>query len=87
MKVQISLDDDLMQRIDDCAERNYISRSGLISLACTQYLQQADLIDAVVRISYSCQKVADTGVADDEIKKQLDDFQRLVHFVVSKQKK
>ena len=81
MKVQISLDDDLMERIDACADRSYMSRSGLISLACTQYLQQADMIDAVVRISYSCQKVADTGVLDDETKKQLDDFQRLVHFV------
>ena len=81
MKVQVSLDDDLMQRIDACADRNYMSRSGLISLACTQYLQQADMIDAIVRISYSCQKVADTGVVDDETMQKLDDFQRLVGLV------
>ena len=36
MKVNISLDDELMKRLDDYADRNYMSRSGLISLACTQ---------------------------------------------------
>lgn len=81
MKVQISLDDDLMERIDACAERSYMSRSGLISLACTQFLQQSDMIDAVKRISFACQKAADTGIVDDETKKQLDDFQRLVGFI------
>ena len=81
MKVQISLDDDLMERIDACADRNYMSRSGLISLACVQFLQQSDMVDAVKRISFACQKVADTGTLDEETKKQLDDFQRLVGFV------
>ena len=81
MKVQISLDDDLMERIDACADRNYMSRSGLISLACAQFLQQSDLVEAVKRISFACQKVADTGTIDEETKKQLDDFQRLVGFV------
>ena len=81
MKVQISLDDDLMSRIDACADRSYMSRSGLISLACTQYLQQADMLDAVKRISFSCQKIADTGGFDDETKKQFEDFQRLVGFI------
>lgn len=82
MKVQISLDDDLMERIDACADRSYMSRSGLISLACTQFLQQADMVEAVKRISFACQKVADMGSIDDETKKQLDDFQRLVGFIL-----
>lgn len=82
MKVQISLDDDLMKRIDACADRSYMSRSGLISLACTQFLQQADMIEAVKRISFACQKAADVGYADAETKKMLDDFQKLVGIVL-----
>ena len=36
MKVQISLDDKLVERADVFADANYMSRSGLISLALTQ---------------------------------------------------
>lgn len=38
MKVQIVLDDRLVARLDDCAERNYMRRSQLISIALIQYL-------------------------------------------------
>jgi hypothetical protein len=37
MKVTITLDDDLMQRVDAYSDENYMSRSGLISFACTQF--------------------------------------------------
>lgn len=38
MKVQIVLDERLVARLDDCAERNYMRRSQLISIALVQYL-------------------------------------------------
>lgn len=41
MKVQVSLDEKLVERIDNYAFANYMSRSGLISFATTQYLNQA----------------------------------------------
>lgn len=77
MKVQISLDDALMSRIDTYADVNYMSRSGLISLACTQFLNSADMIRAVCEMSLAMQKIADKGEVDAETQKQLDDFQRL----------
>ena len=33
MKVQISIDDELVKRVDNYADKNYLTRSGLISLA------------------------------------------------------
>lgn len=39
MKVQISLNDKLLERADKYANLNYLSRSGLISLALTNYLK------------------------------------------------
>lgn len=77
MKVQISLDDALMSRIDSYADSNYMSRSGLISLACTQFLNSADMIRAVCEMSLAMQKIADKGEVDEETQKKLDDFQRL----------
>ena len=77
MKVGIALDDNLMKRIDDYADENYMSRSGLISLAVTQYLNSADVTRAVKDMALAMRKIADTGVIDDDTQKQLDDFERL----------
>ena len=70
MKLQISLDDELVARIDNCADKNYMSRSGFISQACVQLLNQTELVSSVNRISYACQKVAETNHLDDETKEQ-----------------
>lgn len=86
MKVQISLDDALVNRIDSYADSNYMSRSGLISLACTQYLNSADVIRAVCEMSVAMKKIADVGTVDEETKKQLDDFQRLSAMLTSQLK-
>lgn len=80
MKVQISLNDDLMAKIDDCAARMYMSRSGLISLACTEYLKQLSISDALVRLSLIGQKIADSGSLDAETKKQFDDLNQVIQF-------
>lgn len=77
MKVQISLDDRLMERIDSYAEKNYMSRSGMISLACTQYLNQYEAVNAIVSMSVCMQKIADKGIVDDETRKELEDFERI----------
>lgn len=77
MKVNVTLDDELMQRVDNYADRNYMSRSGLISLAVTQYLNQQEVILAIKDVSLAIRKIADTGKMDHETIKQFEDFERL----------
>jgi len=77
MKVTISLDDDLMHRVDSYADENYMSRSGLISLACTQFLNASDVTKAVKDMAFAMRKIADKGEIDEETKQQLEDFERL----------
>jgi metal-responsive CopG/Arc/MetJ family transcriptional regulator len=77
MKVGITLDDNLMKRIDDYADENYMSRSGLISLAVTQYLNAAEVTRAVKDMALAMRKIADNGEIDSETQKQLEDFERL----------
>lgn len=77
MKVGITLDDNLMKRIDDYADENYMSRSGLISLAVTQYLNSADVTRAVKDMALAMRKIADTGTIDEDTQNQLDYFERL----------
>lgn len=84
MKLQISMDDELVARIDNCADNNYMSRSGFISQACVQLLNQTELVSSVNRISYACQKVAETNELDDETKQQFKEFEMLAKILVGK---
>lgn len=76
MKVQITLDDALMTRVDEFADKNYMSRSGLMSLAVTQYLNAADVTSAVKDMALCIRKIADTGEIDEETQRQLVDLER-----------
>jgi metal-responsive CopG/Arc/MetJ family transcriptional regulator len=83
-KVQITLDDELMKRVDTYADENYMSRSGLLSLAATQFLNAADVSRAIKDLSLAMQKIADTGQLDHETMEQLEDFERLAKFLTPK---
>ena len=83
-KVQISVDDELLKRIDNYSDRNYLSRSGLITLACSQYLNQAEVVTAVKDMALCIRKIADAGTVDDETQKQLEDFERLAQLLTAK---
>lgn len=84
MKVQITLDDALMERVDAYADENYMSRSGLLSLAVTQYLNAAEVTKAIKEMAVCMRKIADNGTVDHETMKQLEDFERLAKMLVIK---
>lgn len=77
MKVQITLDDELLKRVDAYADENYLSRSGLLSIAVTQYLNTKEMVGAITRMGYAMEKIADKGEVDEQTQKELEDFQRL----------
>ena len=76
-KVQISIDDELLARIDNFSDNNYMSRSGLITQACVQYLNEAEIVVLVKDMSLAMRKIADTGKVDHETMDQLEDFERI----------
>ena len=77
MKLTISLDDKLVERVDNYADSNYMSRSGFISFACSQFLNSAEVMIMVKDMSLAMRKIADTSTIDDETMRQLEDFERL----------
>lgn len=77
VKINITLDEELLRRLDDYAEENYLNRSSLISLATTQFLNTQDVTKAIKDMAFSMRKIADTGQIDDVTRRQLEDFERL----------
>ena len=71
MKINISIDDALIQRVDAYADANYMSRSGFISLACAQYLNQNEALISLGEMANAFKKMAETGTITDEDRKNL----------------
>ena len=82
LKVNITLDEELLRRIEDYAEENYMNRSSVISLATTQFLNAADVTAAIKNMSLAMRTIADKGEVDPESMKQLEDFERLSRMLV-----
>ena len=82
MKVNVSIDEELLKRMDKYADENFMSRSGLISLAVTQYLNQFDIINAWKEVAICMRTIADKGTVDHETMEQLEDFERLARMFV-----
>lgn len=77
MKIQISIDDKLLERIDTYASNNYMSRSGLISFSCNQYLNGVEAMMMLKDMSLAMRKIADTGTLDSETMEVLENFERV----------
>lgn len=81
-KINVSIDDELLARLDNVADANYQTRSGLISLAVAQYCNANEVISLVRSMSMAMQKIADKGELDDETIAQLEDFERMSKMLV-----
>lgn len=77
MKVGITLNDELLKKMDDYAKENFMTRSGLISVAVRDYINSSEASRALVELSHSMSKIAKSGKLDKATKKQLEDFNRL----------
>lgn len=47
MKFNVSMNDELFEKLEEEAKKNYLSRSGLVSLAVTKYLQDKQAMEAI----------------------------------------
>lgn len=83
-KINISINDELLERIDKFTENNYLSRSGLISLACNQYLITMEAQAMFRSMNVAFQKIADTGVIDEETRRELDEVMRVCNALQGK---
>lgn len=83
-KINVSIDDELLARLDKVADDNYMSRSGLISAACIQYISGKEVIRAITDMSLFLKKISDQGTVDEETMKQLADMERVCKMLVGK---
>lgn len=50
MRINLNIADDLLEEMDAYCAKMHITRTGLISLCASQYLQQTKAVDAMPRV-------------------------------------
>lgn len=76
-KINISIPNDLLDRIDEYADDNYLSRTAVICLATNEYLVSREMQKMFREMSKVCKRLAESDGMPEDIQQQLDEFQRL----------
>ena len=72
MKVQISIDEELLRRADKFLKKIFFRVIGLISLSLKQYLDSNQIKGALLDLSRAMRKIADSGSIDEEARGRLE---------------
>ena len=84
MRVNMTLNDELLKRIDTYAKDNYMNRSSVVSFACNQFLTSVELTSLMVDMKRAMQKIADSGTCTPEQMKEFEKYEALCDIVVSR---
>ena len=79
-KVAISIPDDLLFSIDTYTKNNFQTRSGFISMCCTQFLQSIELQRVIGAMSDAMQRVAalaEEGQIDEAALREIEQFSQV----------
>lgn len=77
VKLQITMDENLLAELDDYCDKNYMNRSWTISQAVVQLVNQQKMVDSIVNMSMAMKKAAEQGSIDDETRKEMESFETL----------
>jgi len=82
MKIMISMDEDLIKKVDEYADRNYTTRSGVITLGVNNILFQDECNHALNKLALAMERIADNdNKIDSQSKKDLDDLKALARLL------
>lgn len=69
MRIQVSMDDDLVAKIDAYCEQYYMSRSGFFSFVANQHLIKDEISKTLSALRLAMVKVSEgKDLSDDEVK-------------------
>lgn len=83
MRIQLSLNEELVKRLDSYAKDNFMSRSALVSFACNQFLASFEIVDLMRQATLCMREIADKGEVDEKIMKELEDMEYLLRMITN----
>ena len=84
MRVNMTLNNELLERIDNYAKSNYMNRSSDVSFACNQFLISNELQSLLVDMKRALQTIANKETITDEQLKELEKFENICDLITKK---
>ena len=76
-KINITLENELIEQLDSFCQKNFTNRSVFISQSISQVLLHQRVSDSITNVSIALQKCLELGSLDDETLKKLNEFEAL----------
>lgn len=78
LKLGITMNEELASRMDEYAAENYMTRSGVISMAVSQFLNAKDMSKTLKELTAVLKEIAAKEIVDDDSLQRLEDIDRAV---------
>lgn len=83
-KLQITMDEELLNAVDEYCDKNFMNRSWLISQSLVQVINQQKMIDSIVNISVAMKNVSEKGEIDENTRKEMETFETMCKMFIGK---
>lgn len=83
MRVNLSLSEELVAKLDKYAKDNFMTRSAVVSFACNQFLTSFEVVDLMRQLTLFMRDISDKGTVDEKAMKQLEDLEYLLKVITS----
>ena len=77
IKLQITMDDNLLAEVDNYCDDNHINRSALISQALVEVLNRQKVINSISELSLALAKSCELGSIDEVTQVKIRQFEAL----------
>ena len=81
MKINITVPDELLERVDNYCEANYLKRSTVFQWGVAQLVNQREAVQALSSMAMTLRKIAEEGKIDEETQRELADFERVCQLI------
>lgn len=73
-RVNMNFPDELLERVDAFAKKNYMNRTAVILFCCNQFLQANEMQSLFLDMRKAMQRIAETGTVDTATQAELEKF-------------
>ncbi len=83
VKINVSIDDELLKEVDDYCDRMYLNRSYLISQQLQQVINMQKIINSISDLSFALKKAAEMGSIDEETERKMKEFETVAKILTA----
>lgn len=82
VKINVSIDDELLKEVDDYCDRMYLNRSYLICQQLQQVINMQKIVNSISDLSFALRKAAEAGNIDEETERKMKEFETVAKILV-----